>query len=301
MSIVILYGQERFLINEKIRLAIEKTDNSDMNVSEFSCFDREALQALYTMPFLGDYRLVLIRGKFKDLVGKVFLEYLEDISSSSHLILISEDKPDGRSKVFKSLSKNKHVKIIRLDKLDEEGLKAFIAARMSCALEADVMDYLIAHIGYLIDDKIDLYRVINECAKLDSISGVVDVSHINALIDRSVSATIFELIDSIVLNQPEKAFLLVDHFLQDENAFLAFSMLVRQFRISYKIQAGATCTELDMNSYAYKKIASTVSNDMDYLEALQLCIKASSDVKAGIHSKEDSLRLLLVLLFSLSS
>lgn len=175
----LLYGDEPYMRNlykKKLKNAIVSQDDS-MNLLEM-CEDdlnvETAVAFADTMPFFAEHRLIVIENSGLFNVGKknaseteavsgkgdVIAEYLKKKKSDSVFVFI-EEKPDKRSKLFKTVSTEGHA--CELNRLQPAELIKFAGQRLNQAgkvINAQTVSFLIDRIGN------DMENIVNETDKL---------------------------------------------------------------------------------------------------------------------------------------
>lgn len=230
----LLYGSEDYLkklYRDKLRAAILK-DGSDMNYSYFEGKDvdpRKVSEAVQTLPFFSDYRLVIIEnsGLFKS--QSEMSEQLENTPQSS-IILFVETEIDKRSKLFKFV--RDHGTVSEMNGLDEKNLKLFVAS----LLEQEGKKITEATIAYFLDKTgTDMVNICSEVEKVISYSigrDIVLQEDIDAIVTTQISGKIFLMIDAIGSKQQSKALSLYYDLLSvREKPMSILYLITRHFNI----------------------------------------------------------------------
>ncbi|MBB2183112.1 DNA polymerase III subunit delta [Lachnospiraceae bacterium MD1] len=233
-SYYLLYGSEDYLkklYRDKLKNAILK-DDSDMNFSYFEGRDVDpdkVSQIAQTLPFFSDYRLIIIEnsGLFKaqsELSGLI-----ADIPAST-IILFVESEIDKRNKLYKFVKD--HGTVSEMNGLDEKNLKLFVIS----LLDAEGKRISESTVLYLLDKTgTDMVNIANEVQKLISYTLNKDIilpEDIDAVITTQVSGKIFQMIDAIGNQQPDKALeLYYDLLSVREKPMSILYLIIRHFNI----------------------------------------------------------------------
>jgi len=298
----LFYGTDTYRINEKIKALTKRFlagDESGMNLEKI---DGERLtyqrfdQAVSTMPFLGDKRLVIIKNlllqnKDNELKLKI-AERLERISDDMVVFFVEEGEPDKRGKLFKELNKPK--KSYKFEPLAGKKLSSWIVAEVQNAgakIDNKEADFLASSVGP------DLVRLENEIKKLANYVLSQDRERIEeADIELQVRANfepnIFDFIESLSKKDAKKAYSLKTQFIdlgESENYLL--SMIVYQYRNMIKIaelkdarkSMPEIAKEAKVHPFVVRKTFSILNNYSlkDLFKIYQLLYETDLGIKSG--------------------
>ncbi|WP_240613549.1 DNA polymerase III subunit delta [Pueribacillus theae] len=261
----LLYGSERFLIDEATHEIVKSTldeDTYDFNLAIYDMGEvaiEEAIDDAETLPFLADKRVVVIKNplfltseKQKNIEHNVkkLEEYIKN--PSPHSIVIFEapyEKLDERKKIVKELKKS--AKVISAVPLKGKALIEWLkkeASELHFSIDDDALKKLVLLAGT------ELRKLKNEMAKLALYieeGESVTEEMIDRLVARTLEDNVFVLVDHVVNQRMEKAFqTLYDLFEQKEEPIKLVGLLARQFRIIYQVK------ELSRRGYSQKQMAS---------------------------------------------
>lgn len=244
--ICLLYGNERFLIEEKRKSLIGNDINEiDVNVYDMTESPIElALEDAETLPFLSDNRIVIIKNPYfltseKKLASQSVVEhnlkkleqYLENPSPYALVIFEAPyDKLDERKKIVQLLKKT--AQVFEANTLQDKDVHDWIQNE-SRKLKIEMDEHAIKHLYSLVGK--DLKKLKNELEKLSLFvgeSGRVTEETLDLLVSRSLEDNIFVLVDHVVNKRMNEAFhTLRDLFEQKEEPIKIVALLARQFRI----------------------------------------------------------------------
>jgi len=166
------------------------------------------MDSLTTMPFLSEKRVVLVR-EIQDLPERFFdtvLSYLKNPSKTSVLVL-SSDASFKKNKHYHSLSGL--VKVIKADKPDAATAKLWIKTffdKQEVKITPAAVDLIIELKG---DDTTGIKM---ELDKLAAFSGRAEITeeHVRQLVGRSVTESVFKLVDAVNKRDAKWAFRVLD-------------------------------------------------------------------------------------------
>ncbi|WLD92144.1 DNA polymerase III subunit delta [Alkalihalobacillus sp. AL-G] len=268
-SLYLLYGKEKYILDYTRQMIVQATldeDSADFNKSTYDMEEtpiETALEDAETLPFMGEYRVVIIQNPYF-LTGskaKVKVEhdlarleaYLNNPSSQSIVIVDAPyEKLDERKKIVKLLKKQ--AELVHTDKMNEKALKDWIqhtAQQENVTITDEAAERLIQLQGD------DLGLLINEVKKMALYvgdAGQIEPSTVDELISRSLENNVFTLVEHVVNRRIDQAFRIVyDLLKQNEEPIKLMALLARQFRIILQVK------QLREQGFTEKKMASTLS------------------------------------------
>lgn len=250
--IYLLYGNERFLIEEKRKTLIGNQGNEiDVNVYDMTESPLEmALEDAETMPFLSDKRIVIIKNPYfltseKKSASQTEVEhdlnrlerYLENPSPYATVIFEAPyAKLDDRKKIVQLLKKN--AQVIEANTLQEKEAYKWIH-HQSRKLKIEMDENAVKHLYSLVGN--DLRKIKNELEKLSLYVGEhgrVSAETVDLLASRTLEDNVFALVDHVVNKRMIEAFqTLRDLFEQKEEPIKIVALLARQFRIIAQVHS----------------------------------------------------------------
>lgn len=251
MPIHLLYGNERFLIEEMREKLIQQASEMDINVYDMTESPIElALEDAETLPFLSDRRVVIIKNPYfltseKKLASasavehhlKKLEQYLENPSPYSLVIFEAPyEKLDERKKIVQLLKKT--AQVFEASALQEKQVYAWINSEcksLNINIDEAAVKQLYSFIGK------DLRRLKSELEKLSLFvgeNGYVSEEIVNLLVARSLEDNVFVLVDHVINKRIDEAFqTLHDLFEQKEEPIRIVALLARQFRIIAQVHS----------------------------------------------------------------
>lgn len=251
MPIYLLYGNERFLIEEMREKLIQQASEMDINVYDMTESPIElALEDAETLPFLSDRRVVIIKNPYfltseKKLASasavehhlKKLEQYLENPSPYSLVIFEAPyEKLDERKKIVQLLKKT--AQVFEANALQEKQVYSWINSEcksLNINIDEAAVKQLYSFIGK------DLRRLKSELEKLSLFvgeNGYVSEEIVNLLVARSLEDNVFVLVDHVINKRIDEAFqTLHDLFEQKEEPIRIVALLARQFRIIAQVHS----------------------------------------------------------------
>ncbi|WP_377888417.1 DNA polymerase III subunit delta [Alkalihalobacillus sp. R86527] len=317
--VYLLMGTEAFLINDLVKLIIDKGLPMEEREFGLATYDlnetpvQEAIEEAETMPFLGEKRVVLLKNpsfltavKDKSKVEHnldALMQYAENPSPFTILIIEAPyEKLDERKKLVKSLKKAGA--FVKAEALEDRHLGDWLQQRakeLHVALDKAGEERLVQLIG---SHLMLLQQEIDKMALYVGEGGTVNEEVVDLLVARTLENDIFALIDRIVRKDLNTAFrILYDLLKINEEPIKILSLVGRQFRIIYQVSELAKrgygqkqmASQLKLHPYAVK-IAHQQSksfNEEQLLYILDQIAETDYEMKTGKMEKKLLLELLL--------
>lgn len=281
--IVLLFGDDQFGIREKIarwKSAFVEKYGGDINIDEFDgkTPPNQIIEATQTLPFLGEKRLVIVKGFLEDQSAddqKLMAEQLKDIPESCALLFWENKSPDKRTSLFKKLQKE--CRLEECKPLSGDLLNGWIIEQITT--RGGHIDRNTAnHLGTIVGE--DTWKLSNEIAKLTTYAAgePITVDMIDRLVHGQISSNIFKLTDSIGQRRTQEAIRILHNLVeQGEEVPMIFAMLVRQFRMLIQMRelkslgksSGDIAAKIKQHPYAVSQsLAQTNNFTKDELEAI---------------------------------
>ena len=265
----IFYGKEYYLIENAIK-EIKSTLNDGMIDFNLDVIDGkettldQIISSIETLPFMDDKKVVilkdfeLLKGKkknFTDEDEKYFTDYVDNIPSTTTLVLVVYGDIDKRKSLVKKVSKNGVV--FNCDKLSDMDLFKWVKKKFETNKviidNAQVM-YFIDQEGYRDKNSektlSDLENEINKISSFVGKENKVTNDIIDQLSQKKVENDIFKLIDYVgQKNSSDAMKILSDMLYEGESVFGIFSMIARQFKVIMQVR------QLQLQGHSSKSIA----------------------------------------------
>ena len=294
-SIYLFYGDEEYLIKlyiSRIKDAvITNPALADLNFSVYESFDRSTFEdAINTLPAFSDKKLIVFNetGVFKS-PDKADKEYLESAIPElpDHVTIIFREKEiDSRLKKLTG-AVEKTGASVKFDYMTEAQLKTWInsmASKQNKKISVSNLEYLISCTG------LSMSVIENEVKKLCSFAKqeVVSKQDIDDIVTKSLENRIFQLSDSILSKNTNKAFNIIGELKMLKEEPIKISALIstnlcNMYKVKSALVQNRTPQKLGMHPYA-AKIAAQSSVKKEVLAGLisDLC-EADEKMKSTPH------------------
>jgi len=287
---IFLYGEDTYnsllKLNEIKAKFKEKTDPSGINVVTFDGekFDLEKFSSASSQSgFLVSKRLVIVKNLLKSKLSADVTESLkgmmDNLKASENIFVFWEDgRPDARSSLFKSLTKDKkfvqEFSLLTDDKL-ALWVKKYVQSQNS-QIDSQSLNLLIS------TSDNNLWQIANDLDKLLAYSqGKITTEAINRLVQPKIDENIFGLIDAIAAGNPALALKMLNEQLEiGLNHIYIMSMIIRQFRIIVRLKS------LNDQKFSQAEIAKqTALHPFVIKKSLPLAAKFTLDKLQHIYSQ----------------
>ncbi len=234
----LLYGEERYLRNlyrDKLREAIGATD---MNLSSYTGKGtniREVIDLAETLPFLSEYRLILLDDtRFAKDSCEELADYISKIPETT-VIVMSEAEVDGRNKVFKTADQLGYA--IKFDKQDEKTLTTWILSK--CKKEGkQITSGAVKQLFLMCGD--DMVALSSELEKLFSYTYEregITAEDVEAICSKRTEANVFEMVENVSRARLQEALGIYYEMLSaKESGMRILRLLCRQFNQMLQIK-----------------------------------------------------------------
>lgn len=281
-GIYLLTGNEPYLIDSTKRLFKKSLcGDNPMLCQHFYELPatKELIQLCQSVPFLSDYRLIIMDGcQPKD---DEFINFIKDIPSST--VIVIKDKVDKRSKLYKAIKKYGVVCVC--DAYPQYQLEKWIEAvvkKKGCTITPDGIKSLIACAGT------DMNNLVTELQKL-SMYGTITKEVVEKACFKMPENKVFDMITCAINGQKEQAMKLYRDLLSvNESPFKILALINRQLRILYLVQSGKTKSDNELASlcgaapFVIKKSRKEIRYSIENLLRLwNLGVQLDEDIKHG--------------------
>ena len=276
--IILIYGEDALRVKERVedmrQKFVAKFDPAGMNLDEFAFPGAEGerstvVGALQASPFLGDKRMVVIRGLLSSLKktdNAFWLPVFPLLPSSTIAIFadVVEIAKIQKTDAHKTLAAQKDAHLYPLLPLEGRELTLWAMARAK-EHGANIAPTLLARLLTRVAN--DSWRLDAELRKLAAYANGAPITEamIGELVARDVEENIFAFLDTLSANNPKQTLArLADERHAGAGDFQLFGMLVRQIRLLLQVRnlmeerIGVTKTDvadtLGMHPFVAQKI-----------------------------------------------
>lgn len=227
----ILYGSERYLLlqyRDKLLKALVAPDDT-MNFTRYEGNHVEVTEVIdlaETMPFLAEYRVILIEdsGWFKK-EGTALAEYLPDIPDNT-ILIFAEKEVDKRSKLYKTAQKVGY--ICEFATQTEETLQRWILSRLKREERTITQE---AYQLFINKTGTDMENIDRELEKLVCYTigrTNIEIDDVMAITTEQTQNKIFDMVDAITAHNERKALDLYYDLLALKEAPMRIMYLITQ-------------------------------------------------------------------------
>ena len=281
-GIYLFDSKEDYLNTTIIDLAKEKVSFADFNLVELKGnVDFEAMKNAYeTYPVMEDRKYII----WKDIdLSKNSLKEYEDLLTNLTgdiknfpeytTFLIFSDSSPFKGKFYKEVKK--YGNIVVIDRLNKSELENFIGKRFVKAgkkIKKSMLAEIVQRFSYLDrDSEIDLFDIVNTVDKIiaSSEDEIVKEKDVYDQLDQILNLNIFNLTDAISRKDLTlSATTYMNMVKNDEDLFMIFHMIIRQFRNIIGIKTLVTNNKNDayimksigISPYELRKVKGFINN-----------------------------------------
>lgn len=310
--IYLVLGEERQLqetVKQTFLHELLPLEEQDLNITLHSMSDvpiQVAIQDALSLPFFGDYRIVLVdqpsfltgekeKGKINHQLDEL-IEYIQSPLESTVMVFFAPyPKLDTRKKVVKELLKV--ATIIDTSLVDVNQIPVYLHRELQSyqlTMETHAEEVFLSRIHFSYSAMIhEMKKLALACEKGE----IITLGMIEDLIPKSLEDNVFELSDLILNKKIKKALVVYQDLLkQKEDPVKMTSILIQQFRLllqtAYLIQQGHSDAAIQklliLHPYRLKIARSILKrHQMETLEeAYQWLIQTEIQLKSGTGSRE---------------
>jgi len=274
-----LYGPDTYRSRQELKKIIDEYDGFDF--IRIDCKDEDALekirQSVDTVSMFDQEKLIILEN-----LQEEFLEFFKKRDFKNVEIIVWDEEPDKRTKLFKFLQKNSKEFL----PLKGSQLKNWIKDYIKDG-EIESIDKLIEYVGS------DLWRMSNEINKLLAYSKKITNENIELLVKPELDLNIFHLVDALGDRNKNKALKLFKEFLEKgEDGNYLLSMFIYQIRNLLKIRSGGGRS---LHPFVFRKSQQQARNfDFDQLKKIYYrLLVIDLDMKTGRMDSTTGLELFL--------
>lgn len=259
-NIYLLYGEEKYDINQRIEKIKKEFSNLEVGVNLFyvNADNIDELESITQgVTFFGSEKLIII----KNTNLKFNVNLLKDLDEDIKVIIV-EDNVDKRLSEYKALSKI--AECVEYKHLDSKQMVTYIVdtlKKYNVKISYEDAEYMQNVCG---EDK---YNNINELQKLVIYvgnGGVVDKTIIDKICSKTLNAKLFDVLYDIINKRKKIAINEIDSLIrQKEPIVKIYIMLYKQFKQLYQIKVLKSrnntnyAQELSLHPFVAKKLAAS--------------------------------------------
>lgn len=239
----LVFGEEEF-IKEKVLKSIKDKTVSEDDIMNFSYFEGkdsmvdEMINAGETMPFLADYKVVLVKesGLFK--TGKKdesqqLAKWMENIPPQTVIIFL-EKEVDKRNQLYKVVNKKyKAIECVAPDDRELAELIGIECKKRNISMKPRVIQY------FLVNMPRNITHILGELEKIESycFGREVTTDDIEAICVFALEQRIFGLIKEVAQKHTTEAITIYNKLIESKESPIAILVLIaRQYRILLQVK-----------------------------------------------------------------
>ena len=298
-NVILVFGEESMLINEIVKkyLKINKVlNNNDINFTKTTSDSIEdSLKNIINMPPMFAESRVIVIDDFEKVwsnssLRESFNDSIKKLPNTTKLLLIDNEKPNKRIKVYKTIAKLGF--IIECNEMNTTELVQWINRefkRHKTAINKQAIEHLISQVGSSMHDLIgEINKLVAYCAN----DKTVTIAKIDTVVIPSVEAGIFACVDALGQRDIKTAYLQLKGLIENgEPPLRILAMFIRQIRLIMRtklLQEQEFSTfyimkELSIPEFVVKKLYKQTSNfTVNELKKLLLSLNETEDkIKTG--------------------
>lgn len=313
--IVVIYGEENFLMNQKLNELKKKFDCNDENMN-FSTYrgDEDSMEAVYedliTPPFFTDKKMVVLKNVFflttkkikkEDNKIELFEKCLNNISENVIFVVYHEGNDfDERKKLVKKLRKETNFfefEKVSYHKLSDSTRQA--VKRRDSQIDEEALELLLSRSGD------SLANIALEVEKLCLYNKHITKENVDKLVSKPLDENVFALTSAILQKDRQKMFAVYkDLMILNEEPIKLIVLIANQMRLMYQVKL------LDRKGYNDKEIGKILAINpyrlkylrqegkefdlKELLECLNDLAKLDEQIKTGKIDKKLGLELFMI-------
>lgn len=272
-SLYLLYGEETYFLHkiEQVLInAVIPPEDRDMNLIIFEADPpkEELINAIETIPFLGDKNLIIVHNTTlfsagrktttedtqdkTDAVTERLIALFSNMPAYSYVVFITPDKADKRRKIFKALDKNGIV--FEAAPLKSKDLRTWLPeqlAALKIRMAPDAQEHLLAVVSMMPQVSLDFIN--NELEKISLYTqgrGLVTQQDLHQTLSAVPEVSVFAMVEALSQKQTQTALeLLREQIAAGEHPIRILALLARQVRQLWQTK------ELIFNGYGSREVA----------------------------------------------
>ena len=235
----LFFGEERYLIDlyeGKMRKYLEAGGDASMNMDTFwgKADVADIFDAVETMPFLSEYRLVIVKGSGLFASGRkndsaYTAQRLLDISQTGIIVFV-EENVDKRSAVYKAVTRvGRAIEFVRPP---ESELAAWIMREFK--INEIIIDKASAvYLSRIASSGMEqIHQEIKKLSAYCADKKTVTMQDVDDICTKSLELKVFGLVDALAGKNADKALEIFENLMEvKESPIRVLSLIARQFRL----------------------------------------------------------------------
>jgi len=293
----LFFGDEHYLIDlyeSKMREYLEQMGDASMNMDTFwgKADVADIFDAVETMPFLSEYRLVIVKNSGLFASGRkndsaYVAGRLLDISQTGIIVFI-EENVDKRSAVYKAVTRvGRAVEFLRPG---ESELATWIAREFK-AYDISIDKAAAIYLSRIASSGMEqIYQEIKKLGAYCSDKKMVTAQDIDDICTKSLELKVFGLVDALAGKNADKALEIFENLMEvKESPIRVLSLIARQFRLILQCsqmrgkQPRDIASAIGVQPFVVQECIKQGANfDKETLiQAMKDCLEADIKIKTG--------------------
>lgn len=288
MKFELVFGNEPYLLAAYRRKITEGIAMPDINILVTEQFTEAERDFAKQAPFLDPFRVLVIQAE-KLSPNELLEKYLKNPAQSTNLYLFVKEV-DKRLTLYKAFGKD-HVRQFDKDSGMLQNWVLQYIKKEGCQITREAYAELVGRINYDMDD-VSLYDVQSALRKLCTTDKVITPELVKRLVPENEKEDVFGLVQLIDEKRTVELFHQADLMIQrdEQNVIGTLSLLLRSYRILYKISVGG-CSLKDAGVY-YRTFVPRLTG-MQASQGMDIIQDAVNGIKSGRYTQDFALRFCL--------
>jgi len=275
--IKILYGNEPYLISREKEVVVSSLSMPEMNLFQSNMWNGEVLEALASLPFVDDKRVVILDlDRPSSLDCKTFREYMKNPSKTSDLLIILREA-DFRTKFCSELKKSGLITMC--DKFRDEGslIKeiGLYLKKEGASMDKDALCTFVTRENYFELPEVNFYNLKNDLDMLISINKSVNKSMVEQFVPDNATVNDFALA-KLIASKNVVAVRNHINMVPESDTMRVLALLLREYRIAFKALYFKE-SEIGVRLISLKGKLSK----QQLIDSISICTDAMEDIKSG--------------------
>mgnify|MGYP003293039412 CR=1 FL=1 len=272
-----LYGNEPYLIARTKEELVSSLSMPEMNLFCSNSWNGEIREALATLPFVDDKRVVVLDlDRPSSLDCESFKEYLKKPSATSDLLIILREV-DFRTKFCSELKKSGLITMC--DKFKDEGTLTreigLYLKQQGASMDKDALSIFICRENYFEVPEVNFFNIKNDLDMLISINKSISKGMVEQFVPDNATVNDFALA-KLIASKDVVAVRKHINMVPESDTMRILALLLREYRIAFKALYFNE-SEIGVRFVSLKgKLSKT-----QLLNSIRICTDAMEDIKSG--------------------
>lgn len=209
-NLTILYGDNEYLINERLAEKIKVTNIEEFNINHYDLLEnthQDALEDLMTVSFFSDEKIVVITNvevllKESDSVINTWVNYFKKPNPDVYVFILLKDLMPQTNEIGKVLFNNCYIE--KVDNMTKEMYPSYIRnylKTLEFQINDDAINELLNRVDY---DLLHLKQELEKLTLYKFMEQQINLKDVKELVSRNLEENIYELINNLLINNNHK-------------------------------------------------------------------------------------------------